>query len=218
MATLRTPSLRKPPLAEAVNRIPSRRVLRSNDSLIPTTPVSLMKAPVPNRLANVEESDLRPEDQSISCDLQALAKMVEDEFGNQNLGNLGTASNNISTFSMDPSVVYERGRFYDEYSARRNERLKRKKGVIGQEKKTPYGLGVTMESAKKSNSKRFESVRKSLPSNFSLSRTETPIVAPRYSLRSSCKENKKPPLAGNFDKSLIDGERSKITTRRTRRI
>ncbi|KAF9614760.1 hypothetical protein IFM89_020614, partial [Coptis chinensis] len=48
-----------------------------------------------------------------------------------------------------------------------NKRLKRKKGVIGQEKKTPYGLGVSMESGKKSNSKRFESVRKSLPSNFS---------------------------------------------------
>ncbi|KAF9595595.1 hypothetical protein IFM89_001344 [Coptis chinensis] len=90
----------------------------------------------------------------------------------------------------------------------RNKRLKRKKGVIGQEKKTPYGLGVSMESGKKSNSKRFESVRKSLPSNFSVSRSETPIVAPRYSLRSSCKENKKPPLAGNFEKSLIDDEHS----------
>ncbi|KAF9615583.1 hypothetical protein IFM89_024672 [Coptis chinensis] len=41
----------------------------------------------------------------------------------------------------------------------RNKRLKRKKGVIGQEKKTPYGLGVSMESGKKSNSKRFNGRR-----------------------------------------------------------
>ncbi|KAF9607995.1 hypothetical protein IFM89_004392, partial [Coptis chinensis] len=40
-----------------------------------------------------------------------------------------------------------------------NKRLKRKKGVIGQEKKTPYGLGVSMESGKKSNSKRFNGRR-----------------------------------------------------------
>ncbi|PIA59702.1 hypothetical protein AQUCO_00400538v1 [Aquilegia coerulea] len=60
--------------------------------------------------------------------------MVEDEFGNV-VGSISTSTNTTSTMNIDPSVVYERGRFYEEYSARRNERLKRKKGVTGQEKR-----------------------------------------------------------------------------------
>ena len=47
--------------------------------------------------------------------------------------------------------LFERGRFYEEYSAIRNERLKRKRGECGVEKQTPSKqyLGVRMESAKR---------------------------------------------------------------------
>ncbi|KAF5178618.1 hypothetical protein FRX31_031795 [Thalictrum thalictroides] len=211
MSMLRTPSTRKPPLAEQVNRLPPRRILRSNATLIPTTPVSVTKTQIPNRrLSSVEPSEVPSEFISISSNLQALAKMVENEFGNV------VGSNTTTTMNIDPSVVYERGRFYEEYSARRNERLKRKKGVTGQEKKSsPYSLGVTFESGKKRESKKLDSLRKSVPANFSVSQTTE--SAPRYSLRSSTKENKKPPLPLNIEKSVVDSER-KIGTRRTRRI
>ncbi|PIA46834.1 hypothetical protein AQUCO_01500402v1 [Aquilegia coerulea] len=211
MSMLRTPSTRKPPLAEQVNRIPPpRRVLRSNANSIPSTPVSATKIQIPNRrLSSVDASEVPSEFRSISTNLQALAKMVEDEFGNV-VGSISTTTNTTSTMNIDPSVVYERGRFYEEYSARRNERLKRKKGVTGQEKKsTPYSLGVTFESGKKRESKKLDSLRKSVPANFSVSQTTE--NTPRYSLRSSTKENKKPPLP-------LDVEKSVVGTRRTRRI
>ncbi|KAL5706191.1 hypothetical protein ACHQM5_024392 [Ranunculus cassubicifolius] len=210
MSRLRTPSARKPPLAESASRIPTGRTLRSNTNVI-QTPVSLGKTQIPNRLASASKSDLRPEYQSITGDLRVLAKMVEDEFGNHELGKVGSVDN----MNIDPSVVYERGKCYEEYSARRNERLRRK-SMAGQEKKTPFSLGVTVDSGKKRESKKLESLRKSVPANFSVTATPTS----RYSLRSSTKENKKPPLAPvamKMDRTVADSER-RIGTRRTRRI
>ncbi|KAK9290419.1 hypothetical protein L1049_008588 [Liquidambar formosana] len=99
--------------------------------------------------------------------------------------------------------MFERGsRFYDEYSVRRNERLKRKKIETGDEKKTVYDLGVKVEIAKRRDSKKFESARKSASAIYSLERSENP----RYMLRSN-KENKKPPMWVTAEKSMGDGER-----------
>lgn len=119
--------------------------------------------------------------------------------------------------SVNSSSLFERGRLYDEYSARRNERLKkRKKAESVAEVKTPYNLGVTVESSKRQSSKKLvNSLRKSVSAAYSEERSET---GPRYLLRSMMKENKKPPLPVNLEKSTIGGGERKMVTRRARRI
>ncbi|KAF8410315.1 hypothetical protein HHK36_002842 [Tetracentron sinense] len=205
MSKMKTLSCRKPPLPKSPDRLRPRRILRSNTISIQTPQASLKNTQVPNRSWGLEESQLRPEHQSISCDFRTLSKMVEDEFGNPDLG----STDFPNTFTANSGPLFERGRFYDEYSSRRNERLKRKKGVTGDERRTTCNnLGVTVESGKKKNSKKCESVRKSVPANFSACRTENS----RYLLRSS-KENKKPALSMNFERSVVDGDR-KIGARR----
>ncbi|PSS31198.1 Capsid polyprotein [Actinidia chinensis var. chinensis] len=199
----------KPPLPRSPTRLPPRRVLRSNSNNTQTPPGSLTKTQLPNRPQDTEESELRPEYRTISCELRALAKMVEDEFGNADSGNVGFGI----TSGVVSNPMFERGRFYDEYSARRNERLKRKKGETGNEKKSLYDLGVKVESAKRRDSKRIDGLRKSVYS--------TPVMAdqrenPRYLLRSMTKENKKPPLPVTFVKSVAHSDR-KTAVRRVRK-
>lgn len=141
--------------------------------------------------------------------------MVQQEIGNN--GDGGNPGN------VDPSLnprspLFERGRFYEEYSARRNERLKRKigGGETGEKKAVVYGLGVRVESAKKRGVPNVvQSGRKTV--------LATPMTEqrgggekPRYLLRSmTSKENKKPPLAMSFEKSV--GEK-KTAVRRSRKI
>ncbi|XP_052202274.1 uncharacterized protein LOC127808015 [Diospyros lotus] len=179
---------RKPPLARSPARLRPRRGLRSSANIPQSPPGSLTKSQVPVRPPDVDELELRPEYRTISCELRALAKKVQDEFGNAGSTNAGFA-NNAGAIS---SPLFERGRFYEAYSARRNERLKRKKGETGDERKSAaYDLGVKVESAKRRDSKRLEALKRSVAS--------TPATAdraekPRYLLRSMTKENKKPPL------------------------
>ncbi|XP_057435149.1 uncharacterized protein LOC130727890 [Lotus japonicus] len=206
---------RRPPLPKSPIRLrSSRRPLRSSDStsLLQTPPGSLTKSQKPLR-----SPDLRPEYRTISYELRALAKMVHNEFGDA-----GSGSENVAVgVKKNPDSLFERGRFYDEYSARRNERLKRKKGVAVEEgsvankaTKAAFGLGVNMESGKKSSTARkIGSLRKSVSAAYSMEVSETP----RYMLRSMTKENKKPPLAGKFEKSVVGGEK-KIGARRVGRI
>lgn len=172
---------------------------------------SLTRSVKLNRAREVEESEPRPEYWSISCELRALARMVQDELGNEEANNGGFAT----ALRPNTGPLFERGRFYEEYSARRNERLKRKKGQSGDEGKTVYNLGVTVESAKRSSSRKLESLRKSISAAYSVERTSEPPTS-RYLLRSMSKENKKPPLA---DKSVIGrgGER-KTGARISRKI
>ncbi|GMP44487.1 hypothetical protein CsSME_00013401 [Camellia sinensis var. sinensis] len=194
---------RKPPLA-AISplRLRPRRILRSSSNTVQSPPGFLTKTQSPNHPCEIKESVLRPEYHTISCELRALAKMVQDEFANVGFGN---------TSSAISSPLFERGRFYDEYSARRNERLKRKKGETGVEKKTVYDLGVKVESAKRRDSKRFGGLRKTVPSTPVMTgRTENQ----RYLLRSM---TKKPPLPVNFEKSVADGDR-KTVARKGRKI
>lgn len=171
---------------------------------------SLTESQKPNRKLDTEDSDLRPEYHSISCELRALAKMVRDEFGNGESTNGGVGK----SLSANSSPLFERGRFYEEYSARRNDRLKRKKGDTGDDMKTPYNLGVTVESSKRRYTRKLESARKSVSDACLVERNETP----RYLLRSMNKENKKPPLpVYSFEKSVLAGER-KVAARKVRKI
>ncbi|KAJ6417279.1 hypothetical protein OIU84_003067 [Salix udensis] len=119
MSRMRTD--RKPPLANSpCSLICPRRVLRSESIPLQNPPGSLTKFQKPNRKWDTEDSTPRPEYHSISCELHALAKMVRDEFGNgePTTGGIG------KSLSANSSSLFERGKFY-EYSARRNDRLKR---------------------------------------------------------------------------------------------
>ncbi|XP_061372847.1 uncharacterized protein LOC133315268 [Gastrolobium bilobum] len=191
----------KPPRPRSPMHLRTRRVLQSSNSTsLQTPPGSLTKSQKPVRSPDM---DLRPEYRTISCELRTLAKMVRDEFGNAGSENVTVANSR----GLNQHSLFERGRFYDEYSARRNERLKRKKGMTVDEGKAKpahaHALGVTVESGKKSGSRKFGSLRKSVSRAYSVEVSETP----RYNLRSMTKENKKPPRASSFDKSVICGEK-----------
>ncbi|XP_021285205.1 uncharacterized protein LOC110417272 [Herrania umbratica] len=204
---------RKPPLAKSPMRLRPRRVIRPNSTSLQTPPGSLTKSQKPIRTWAVEESEIRPEYRSISCELRALAKMVRDELGN---GEPEKAGFGETSLSANSTPLFERGRFYDEYAARRNERLKRKKGgETGDDSKAGRHLGVTIESSKRRDSKKLESLRKSVSAAYSAEMNET--RTPRYLLRSMSKENKKPPLAVNSDKSSVIGSERKTGTRRVKR-
>ncbi|CAL0326963.1 unnamed protein product [Lupinus luteus] len=184
-------SIRKPPLPSSPRRLRPRRDLHSSTPLqTPTGSIAKYQKP-PTRFKEVEEpSALRPEYRTISSELSALAKMVRDEFGKAEAEKANAAN-------MEAGGVLQRGRFYDEYSARRNERLKRKKGVTVDEVKPAnaqgIGLGVNFESAKKGSVRKFGTIRKSVSAAYSME-MEGVAETPRYMLRSRSKENKKPPL------------------------
>ncbi|GMH04662.1 hypothetical protein Nepgr_006502 [Nepenthes gracilis] len=206
-------SARKPPLATSPMRLHAPRTLRSNTTPMRNQSGYLTETRMQNRASDNKGLEIiRPEYTTISCELRALAKMVEEEFGtlgsknNSGFGNLLTANKNCQ---------FERGRFYVEYSARRNERLRRKKqSEIGTtaEPRTVYNLGVKVETAKRNDSKRLESLRKSVSATYSVDRSEHP----RYSLRSI----KKPPLPLPMDveKSAGGRERKARAQRAKRKI
>ncbi|PNY06917.1 hypothetical protein L195_g003399 [Trifolium pratense] len=203
--------LRPPrPIPKSPMRLRTRTVIDS--ASLQTPPGSLTKS---QKL--VRSPELRPEYRTIACEFRALSRMVNEEFGKPDPEEIRI------TNSCNPrsGVLFERGRFYDEYSARRNERLKRKQGVmvddvnttsIKQPKVPHRALGVTVESGKKSTTARkLGSMRKSVSAAYSAEVSE-----PRYMLRSMTKENKKPPLGGGsrFDKSVTVGEKKVGASRR----
>ncbi|KAG1362627.1 hypothetical protein COCNU_10G008460 [Cocos nucifera] len=140
----------------------------------------------------------------ISSELMALAKRAKEELGSND--HVGTTLTSSITCSNSP--MFERGRYYEVYSARRNERLKRKKEIedesIGQDP------GIAIELAKRRNSKKVDGMRKSVPANFSLSR----MNSLRSSVRSS-KEMKKPSALTYSEKHAATGK--SIGTRSARK-
>ncbi|PON60554.1 hypothetical protein PanWU01x14_151660 [Parasponia andersonii] len=193
-------SVQKPPLAKSPRRLRPRRGLQQNP--IQTPMGYLTKSLKPNRMPETEESEVRPEYHTISCELRALAKKVRDELGNEEIPNAGFSE----CVRASSSPLFERGRFYEEYSARRNERLRRKKGQTGEEGKSAYNLGVNVESVKRSSSKKLGSLRKSISAAYSVEKTSE---TPRYMLRSMSKDNKKPPLPLYSEKSARSSKSSK---------
>ncbi|CAK7356866.1 unnamed protein product [Dovyalis caffra] len=65
---------RKPPLPKSL--------IRMQHHITQITPGSLTKSQKTNRKWDMEESDLLPECQLISCELRALPRMVRNEIGN----------------------------------------------------------------------------------------------------------------------------------------
>ncbi|AED94797.1 hypothetical protein AT5G42330 [Arabidopsis thaliana] len=197
----------KPPLPKSPIRLRSRQVLHS--SLQTPSPGFLKPG---RRLSDV---DLNPKPQikysSISSEIHALAKMVKDEFAEEEDRK---KSSNLESLAKNSVPLFERGRFYEEYSAKRNERLRRKKGEEAVEggvvKGTPYNLGVNHEpmTNKRRGTAKKESIKKTV-----VSMVESSSI-PRYSLRSMAKENRKPPLPLNVAVSAMKS----VTTRKGRRI
>lgn len=164
----------------------------------------------------MSDVDLNPKPQieysSISSEIHALAKMVKDEFAEEE-NRKKSKDSGLESLAANSVPVFERGRFYEEYSAKRNERLRRKKGEEaiygGVVKGTPYNLGVNHEpmTNKRRGTSKKESFKKTV-----VSMVES--TAPRYSLRSMTKENRKPPLPLNVAVSAMKTG----TARKSRRI
>ncbi|CAB4265455.1 unnamed protein product [Prunus armeniaca] len=221
---------RKPPLAKSPIRLRPRRVLGSNSNCMPTpagrseigfeqtdkilTGGSLRKSEKarPTGIWEMEEAELRPEYRSISWELRALEKMVTgEELGKEDYCGGGGGDTDSSSShrlsSLNSSPLFERGRFYEEYSARRNERLNRKNKITvkeggcetnysttatsasGSKYKYNNKLGVTVESAKRTStrtttsSRKLQSLRKSVSAAYSVVETQqapspTPAPAP----------------------------------------
>ncbi|CAI9117089.1 OLC1v1018417C1 [Oldenlandia corymbosa var. corymbosa] len=231
-------SSRKPPLPRGtpiqLRLRPRRPPLQSSSAanIIQTPPGSLVKTQMVKSACDLVEGGseiLRPEYRTISCELRALAKMVHHEFSGA-----GTVGVDDLALNANRSPLFERGRFYDEYSARRNERLKRKKkGELIADDHHHYDhlLGVRVESTKKRRDNHITSTNNtstSIKRKVAVPSTPTTarrtIIPPpsaaaaassssRYLLRSSTnKENKKPPLTS----SAVVGEKTGV--RRARRI
>ncbi|CAA0807044.1 Unknown protein [Striga hermonthica] len=208
----------KPPLPRSPIRLrPRRQALQPiNNNPARTPPGSLTKSQLPKYTQDIQSPELRPEYHTISCELRALAKMVHQELGDPN----DTTVANVGSVPMWPqrSPLFKRGRFYDEYSARRNERLKIKKGEMEYGKKPCYDLGVRVESAKKRELGKFDSRRKAVAAAATPLAERMEARTPRYSLRSSTNKvmNKKPPQPLPVRMSVGVSER-KVGVRRTRK-
>lgn len=127
----------------------------------------------------------RPPQPPISEDLISVADGVKEHSAIG--GDLVPAAVVSPSRAGTKSPLFERGRFYDLYSARRDERLKRKICELSEGAAEPEeDPVVAVELAKRRVAKKAESARKSLPDDFSVRRINTL----RSSLRSS-KEMKK---------------------------
>ncbi|ESQ41940.1 hypothetical protein EUTSA_v10014687mg [Eutrema salsugineum] len=199
----------KPPLPKSPIRLRSRQVNSSSSLQTPPGLTKFQKSV--QRLSGADlESKLPIEYSSISSEIHALAKMVEKEFAEEEDLKSRAAGSNLENLAANSVPVFERGRFYEEYSAKRNERLRRKRGggdvaLEGLVKATPYNLGVNHEPMTTKRRGGTTSKKKAV------SMVET---TPRYSLRSMTKENRKPPLPLNVTVSAM----KTVTTRKGRRI
>lgn len=176
---------RKPPLARSPMRVRGRRPLTTNTNTPLGFPAILTK---PQK----KESENMPVYNTVSCELKALAKMVQDELGAIN--GKGSEFGSLSAVGGRNNNLFERGRLYNAYSERRNERLRKKLSESwDDEPKTAYNLGVKLDSTankKKDSKKKTESLKKSMMAAATYSSVDR-SQHPRYALRST---TKKPPL------------------------
>ncbi|XP_072962840.1 uncharacterized protein [Typha angustifolia] len=191
---------RRPPLAVSPRRLRPRRGQHSTSSISTTPPASIKKTQLPIRSSTCSSPLFQPEFNLVSSELTTLAKRTKEQLGKSEGLHLGT--NLTASIACNTSPLFERGRFYELYSARRNERLKRKKGEIAEET-VGEDPGIAVELAKRRSSKKAESsVRKSVPTDFSFSR----VSSLRSSVRSS-KEMKKISSSVFSEKSAAIGKR-----------
>lgn len=194
---------RKPPLAVSPRRLRPRRPPTS----LPATQTPVVKttskppAMFTTRHSIAGELLLRKDCPVIFSDLVELTKKGKDDF----------------TASHDPIIctnaLFERGRFYQLYSARRNERLKRKMMEISEETVALYPE-VAVELSKKRSLKKAETPRKSCPGSFSVSRASNLRSS---AVRSSYKEVKKVSISGISEMASVDVGKRMMTRSASRK-
>ncbi|KAG6519475.1 uncharacterized protein LOC121968590 [Zingiber officinale] len=176
----------RPPLALSPRRLRPRRPPPGAFALSAHLPPATSKKRPPLSRSSVSlSSPPRPPQPPILEDLTSVVDIVKEHSA---IGCDQVAAAVVSPSRAGPkSPLFERGRFYDLYSARRNERLKRKICELSEPAvAAAEDPGVAVELAKRRVAKKVESARKSLPDDFSARRMGTL----RSSLRSS-KEMKK---------------------------
>ncbi|KAH0457193.1 hypothetical protein IEQ34_015100 [Dendrobium chrysotoxum] len=194
---------RKPPLAVSPRRLRPRRPPTSLPSLqTPTVKVrSKPPAPFPTRHSIAGEPLIRKDYPIISPELIEPTKNTKDDF----------TTGHDSIVCTNP--LFERGRFYELYSARRNERLKRKM-EISVETVALYPE-VAVEISKKRSLKKAETPRKSCPGSFSVNRASSLRSS---ALRSSSKEMKKVSVSGISAMASVDVGKKMITRSALRKM
>ncbi|XP_078442690.1 uncharacterized protein LOC144712324 [Wolffia australiana] len=197
------PSLDKPPLAVSPRRLRSRRVIHSVSASAQKPP----PAPSPKQSLRLrrscagEESPPTLHYEQISQELQALAQRAKNDF---------ITTDSVTKIAAGPrSPFLERGRLYDVYSARRNERLKRKMDETF-EAMPPLPFTGDPDLGKRKTAKKTELQRKSMPESF--------FSGPASRLRSSIKPSKIPSFVLRTSiKFELGGQIPSSTLRSTRR-
>ncbi|KAI0500881.1 hypothetical protein KFK09_019099 [Dendrobium nobile] len=195
---------RKPPLAVSPRRLRPRRPPTSLPYLQTPTVKARSKPPAqfPTRHSIAGEPLIGKDYPIISPELIEITKKVKDDF----------------TAGHDPIVctkpLFERGRFYELYSACRNERLKRKMMEISEETVALYPE-VAVEISKKRSLKKAETPRKSCPGSFSVNRASSLRSS---TLRSSYKEMKKVSVSGISAMASVDVGKKMITRSALRKM
>ncbi|KAK8944656.1 hypothetical protein KSP39_PZI008438 [Platanthera zijinensis] len=156
---------RKPPLPVSPRRLRPRRPPTSRLSIQTPTAKTASKPPTLFHLRHsiAGEIPLRHEYPIYAPESAAVAKKSMDD----------SAANAVPI----TKPLFQRGRLYEAYSALRNERLKRKMMEIS-EKTVSHYPEKSAEPSKKRVMKKEETLRKSVPANFSVSRTRSALRPP----------------------------------------
>ncbi|CAH1429048.1 unnamed protein product [Lactuca virosa] len=139
------------------HRSPSSAIFTNSDFRFhhfPSPSVFQQNPVCPNNQSTQKNLKLRPEYHTISSELKALTKMVQENLRGS------TDTKQVSNAAYRKSSLLERGKLYEEYSARRNKRLKRKRGESEVEKiprvNNILGLGMSRQKKQKSRNLRVE--------------------------------------------------------------
>ncbi|KAJ4805721.1 hypothetical protein LUZ62_018287 [Rhynchospora pubera] len=218
---------RRPPLVVSPRRLRPRRALPPRHPAPPPakkSPVTNSKAIHPLHASVSGASLFRPEPDLISSELLAMAKNAkEGEFKENIYLYQESEKENRKLFSPTTPVarksatspLFERGRFYDLYSARRNERLRRRQlELLGESEAVEViqNPAVAVE-LKKKTSKKNESARKSISGDFSVSR----IPTLRSAVRTTKDLRKSTSSLGFDEKSSVCTSTRRISTRSSAR-
>ncbi|KAJ0982541.1 hypothetical protein J5N97_010796 [Dioscorea zingiberensis] len=191
MPQARSPIIGRPPLA-----LSPRRLRPRPPRCVPAPQTPLEKLVDPSSKTEINPNLPPGREMIISSELLAIAKGAKED--------LISEDEDIRIAFTPASVLFERGRLYDLYSARRNDRLKRKKREVADEA-VSEDPAAAVELGKRRNQKKMESLRKSVPADFSVGRV------------GGSKEMKKSARQGSAVRSSVDFGR-RASSRLTRRI
>uniref|UniRef100_A0A803MXD1 Uncharacterized protein n=1 Tax=Chenopodium quinoa TaxID=63459 RepID=A0A803MXD1_CHEQI len=113
---------RKPPLARSPMTLRGRRPLQPpNSNIIANTP---LRTPAMMNKPQMKGSENMPENNTVSCELRALAKMVQDELGAINAKNTEFGSHSSIGGDDEPKSAYNLGVKLDSTTKKKDTRKK----------------------------------------------------------------------------------------------